>query len=62
MGTLIRALLRWALLAAVGAAAVSVLRYALDRLSGDPEMAFRAGSYDSWPAVPHAPGDEASAV
>jgi hypothetical protein len=62
MGTLIRAFVRLALLFAVGAAAVSVLRYIADRLSGEPEMALSAGSYDSWPTVPRAPGGEDSAV
>jgi hypothetical protein len=62
MGTLVKALLRLALLVAMGAAAVSVLRCVFDRLYGEPEMTLRAGSYDSWPTVPHAPGGEASAV
>jgi hypothetical protein len=62
MGRLIRALVWLALLVAVGAAAVSVLRYIADRLTGEPEMTPSAGSYDSWPTVPHAPGGEASAV
>ena len=45
------------LLASLGAAAAAVARAALGRMAGQPGVAAPSpGSFDTWPAVPVAPG------
>gem|GEM_PF-5490002 len=51
-----RGVRRFLVVTGVVVAAVAVGRAALGRLAGDPGTARPRGSFDTWPAVPTAPG------